>query len=74
MKKAHVGDIVRIKFLDHCMDGEDALHCVVYGRVREITESAYVVQTWDTLDNDSSYNRHTFCIVKSAILKLQVLK
>lgn len=69
-------EVVKIKFLDHCEDGEDAMEFVVYGVLLNETERAFKIGTWQYVDpherdkDDRHDNENHFIIVKAAILEI----
>jgi len=80
MIRVQKGDLVEIRFLDHCEDGDDAMEFIVWGRVEKCTKSSILVHSWtfaketDGASNSNSDNIKTFTIVKKAILELRKLK
>jgi len=78
--RAKKGDLVEIRFHDHCEDGDDAMEFLVWGRVRRVTRSSYIVESWayanpkdDDGDDEDSENRKIFVIVKKAVLALRIM-
>lgn len=71
------GDIVEIRFLDHCEDGEDAIAFIVWGRVRKVTRTSYVVESWayadPSEDDGADCNRKVWSIVRRAVTSVTVL-
>lgn len=74
-KKCEIGDEVRVKFLDHG-EGDQIEPFYVRGRVVIKTRRELVLQTWGPLnlddDDAEGHNSHTFAIVRSAILQIDV--
>lgn len=68
--------VVRIRFLDHCEDGDKAMEFYVYGVVLEETAREIKVGVWQyTNEHDREMDQRTdnethFVIVKAAILEL----
>ena len=70
------GDIVAARFLDHVEGDDEPMECVVFGRVRRVTGQSITVASWDyakqsdaPLDN----NQTVFCLVRRAVLKVEIL-
>ena len=76
-----IGDIVHIQFLDHAQDAKDVLLFEIFGRLTGITRNAYRVHYWRYVDavdraadDNKRENEDCYCIVKSAVKSLRVLK
>ena len=65
-----VGDMVSVKFRDHCQNHEHAPVCEVWGRLEEITAHEYKVQTWRTADLHDEDNNDHFHIVRAAVISV----
>jgi hypothetical protein len=74
-KRLRVGDLVEITFLDHCEDGDDSLEFTVWGRVENITRTAYKIASWVYHDpiaqarDGNEENENYYIIVKTAVTK-----
>lgn len=80
-QKTKVGDIVHVVFWDHAQDAKDALKFEIFGRLTEVTKKAYKIHYWryvDDIDRAADDNRNNnedcYCIVRSAIESVRVLK
>ncbi len=69
-------EVVAIRFLDHCEDGDDALEFILYGKIIGETERAYKVGTWqyvheaDRAKDTRTDNESHYIIVKAAVLSI----
>ena len=78
--KPKVGDVVRIRFLDHAENADDAMSFEVYGRITVETKSAYQVGHWlyanevDRAGDRNPENEHKTIIVKKAIESIRIYK
>ena len=72
MRKVKPNTVVEIVFDDHVQGADDAIRCVVFGRVHRCTEKQITVKSWDyhkpTAELD--HNIETFTILQSTIIKL----
>jgi hypothetical protein len=79
-KRIRVGHIVHCVFLDHAENAKDALRFEVFGRVTEITKSAYHIKAWGYVDeidkakDNNTDNENWFCIVKKAVESIRTLR
>lgn len=69
------GDEVRIRFLDHVEDGQEAIDFTVWGRISLLTKRTIAVECWayTDLEEQDKHNVKMFTIVKKAILALHVM-
>ena len=74
MPDQKVGAIVRIEFLDHAQSSDDAMLFECFGRLTNISKTAYRVHHWRYVndvdraaDNNASENEDCFAIVKKAV-------
>ena len=80
VQRPSVGDVVHIVFLDHAENSKDALEFEVYGKLFEITKSAYKVRVWgyvndvDRATDNNTDNENHYAIVKRAVKEMRVLK
>ena len=80
MKKAKVGDIVAIEFIDHSAIGEDSfladpLECVIFGRVAVAGTDHYDIDCWALRDPAKPRDADTveaFRILKATISSVEV--
>ena len=78
--KPEINDIVRIVFLDHAENSQDALLFEVFGRLTKITKRAYIVRSWgyqhdvDRAGDGNTDNENWYAIVKSTIESIKVIK
>ena len=78
--KPEINDIVRIVFLDHAENSQDALLFEVLGRLVGSTKKAYIVRAWgyvneiDRAGDGNPDNEDWYAIVKSTIESIKVLK
>ena len=75
-----VGDVVHCIFLDHAENSKDSMKFEVFGKVIEITKTAYNIVAWGYVDSTDKAadgnpdNEKWFSIVKKAITDIKVLK
>ena len=73
--KPRAGNVLAITFLDHVEDGNEAIECVVYGRLDHTTRHAYVIDSWYiTGEEYDEHNFKRFVILKKVVSKLEILK
>jgi len=78
-QKPKVGDVVEVEFLDHVENSDTPLPCIVYGRVRKLTEATIAIESW-TFDEPSGVSHHDFDnrkvwgLIRDAVLRIEVLK
>ena len=70
MKK---GDIVRLTLLDHARK-DDLLHIVAYGEIKDIDPIKVTLYMWKVLDEELDNNNEEMSIVRSCIIKEEILK
>ncbi len=76
--KRHIGEMVRIEFLDNSSGHETPVPpvvCTVYGRVKAVEKDIVTIYTWeiDTDDPDMKDSNETFNIVQVAIRRVEIL-
>lgn len=74
MLDVSVGDLVSVRFLDHCTaHGENTDPCefVVYGCVSKVSDTHIVVMSWCNLDVEDLHNEEGYTILTSCILGIQ---
>jgi len=77
MKDPKVGDIVECLFLDHVEDSTEPLSFAVYGILTALEDSHAVIASWYGQDAESQSeddNQKYWCIVRSCIQRMRVLK
>ena len=67
-----IGDIVKITFKDHAR-AEDLINIISWGEVKEITEDKVTLYMLKVLDEDLENNNEYMSIVKSCIIKEEIL-
>lgn len=79
--KPKVGDIVRIVFFDHAQSSDDALLFEVFGRVEQITKTAYKVYHWRYVneldrakDHNTRHNEDCYAIAKGVVQSIDILR
>ena len=75
--KPKLGDVVECEFLDHGEDCGDPFTFLVWGVISCDARKHYVITSWayaDPKEDRLPHNEKRFTIVKSAILRIQVLK
>lgn len=72
------GQVVRIEFLDHCMneglEGTDPVLCEVFGRIFKVSKDHVVVVSWGVMDPTRASGCEVFTVLRSTILKVKVLR
>ena len=75
MRRVKKNTVVEIVFDDHVQGADDAVRCVVFGRVHCCSPKQITVKSWDyhapTAGLD--HNIETFTILQSTIIKLRRL-
>lgn len=66
-----VGNVVEVRFSDHCEDG-DPIECTVWGRLSKKTREFFEVKVWEA-DNEK-HNEKVFSIVRKAVIHAKVLR
>lgn len=79
-RKPVTGDVIQVRFHDHCEDGDEAIEFLVWGRLNKITRWSYHLHAWAFADaieeakNENHENEKTFTIVKKAVLEIKILE
>ena len=71
--KRHVGKIVKLEFLDHCMGNPDPVKCVVVGQVVKLTKTAVTLRFWEVEEGFGEHNNEVMSIITSTIIGAKVL-
>lgn len=77
MKRAKVGQVVRIEFLDHVEGDDEPCQFEVFGRIISQSSQSTTVVSWgysNERNRADDPNVASFCIVNSAVIKLDILK
>jgi hypothetical protein len=80
VKPPKIGDIIRVTFLDHAENSRDSISFEAFGRVTDITKTAYKITAWGYIDptdrarDHNEDNEHWYCIVRKAITDIKILK
>jgi len=71
-----VGDIVSVKFWDHCQDSLDPVSCTVWGKVVHTTPLSVSIICWEVEDEEGQvgYNNTIFTILLSCIIKVKTYR
>lgn len=70
-----LGDIVEVRFWDHCMNGGEC-ECVVWGRLASQNRLKLEITTWELQshsEKDREQNREFFTILRKVIISTRVL-
>lgn len=72
MKRPKVGDVVRVEFQDHTLNGDEIKDVVAYGRVHSFDDSQIVIDSWHgtgaTADvREVKDNTECFAIIRKTI-------
>lgn len=78
MKNVKIGDIVHVRFHDHCRYGGRGrvgmyLEIDAYGQVMHVSDKSLEIGSWVTRDDQDSDNDESFSILKSTIIFLRRL-
>jgi len=65
-----VGDIVEVRFMDHCEDSRELMPTIVWGKVSTRSRTTLVVCSWDA---DGDHNRKLWAIDRRTIDAIRVL-
>ena len=71
-----VGDIVMVRFLDHCsVEGlEEPPEFLVFGRIAHISDVYITIWAWCNADIDEPYNTEGYDILQCCILDITYLE
>jgi len=71
-----LGDVVAITFRDHCQGSDEPVTFIAYGRVSAKNKEFVTVDAWAYAHEYAArdQNIERFCILRSAIKKVEVLK
>ena len=72
----NVGDIVEVRFLDHCTshgESADPVEFLVFGTVSKVCDTHVVVMSWCNLDVEDEWNEEGYTIIRSCILGVRYL-
>lgn len=67
------GSDVRVWFLDHVEDHDEAVMCKLLGEVIKFTDTDVTIDAWVTMGHDTEHNRKRYTLVRSAILRIDLL-
>ena len=73
--KYRKGQVVSIRFLDHCEDGSKPIEFIVYGRIGKVCKNCVCVDSWEYANTKQPYdtNEKRFTILRSAVLEVKRL-
>ena len=77
IQKHKLGDVVAVTFLDHVEDSHEPMKFTAYGVLTKDADDSIVVASWYGADQDArseSENQKYWCIIRSCIVRLRVLK
>ena len=75
MLEALLDRVVQIEFYDH-VSGSGTISlftCRVWGKLVSVSETAVVVQTWQTLDDSNDDNNEYVVLIRRAIISITPL-
>ena len=69
------GDVVMVRFHDHVEDHDESLECIVYGMITKMNKRDMIIECWTCTDPTvNKDNSKTYCIVRSTIVRCDILK
>ena len=74
--KYKVGQVVAIRFWDHCENASEPADLTVYGRVGKVHEDYLCVDCWAYSDLDTAHDENVkrFTILRSTIIEAKEMK
>jgi hypothetical protein len=80
MERVKRGDLVEVRFLDHCKHEGKAhgvtgpLPCIVFGRIKVVNTKYIHVVVWEIMDSDAQFGQEGYSILRSAITRIRRLR